>query len=285
VAGKRGNRGFEGLAVSPDGKSVYAALQSAMLDEGGAGGTISRIVQFDTATGLAVRQFAYRMEGASQGRGLSALMALNDHEFLVLERNNRGVGVGAEINPPNKRVYRIDISGATDITGTDVDAPGAAFNTVSKSWTPFLDLSVDTLAALGNKTPESWEGLVIGPRLMNGGFMVLAGTDNDYSVTQNGSGAQFDVYFNLSSSDAFASSIQCPLGQSTGCFLTSNGQPVALALGYSLQSGVLHAYRFDEPDLAGYVAPAAVPEPASWTAVLGSVALLWAVRRQHRASR
>ena len=33
---------------------------------------------------------------ASQGRGISSLVALNDHEFLVLERNNRGVGVDAE---------------------------------------------------------------------------------------------------------------------------------------------------------------------------------------------
>ncbi len=35
TAGKRSNRGFEGLAISPDGRTVYAMLQSAMLDEGG----------------------------------------------------------------------------------------------------------------------------------------------------------------------------------------------------------------------------------------------------------
>jgi hypothetical protein len=34
TAGKRTNRGFEGLAISPDGDYVYAMLQSAMLDEG-----------------------------------------------------------------------------------------------------------------------------------------------------------------------------------------------------------------------------------------------------------
>jgi len=31
-AGKRTNRGFEGLAVSPDGQYAYAMLQSAMLE-------------------------------------------------------------------------------------------------------------------------------------------------------------------------------------------------------------------------------------------------------------
>jgi hypothetical protein len=88
VAGRTTNRGFEGLAISPDGKFAYAILQSAMLDEGAGNGTVNRIVKFDTATGKAVAQYAYQLDSAAQGRGTSALVALNDHEFLVLERNN-----------------------------------------------------------------------------------------------------------------------------------------------------------------------------------------------------
>ena len=68
---------------------------------------------------------------------------------------------------------------------------------VTKNSTPFLDLAANTLPELGNRVPEKWEGLAIGPRLSNGSYVVLAGTDNDYSVTQNGSGTQFDVYFNF----------------------------------------------------------------------------------------
>ena len=103
TAGKRTNRGFEGLAVSPDGHYSYAMLQSAMLDEGGGNGVYNRIVKFDNATGQAVAQYAYQMEGSSQGRGISALVALNDHEFLVLERNNRGVGVPTPISADRTR--------------------------------------------------------------------------------------------------------------------------------------------------------------------------------------
>ena len=62
------------------------------------------------------------MEGSSQGRGISALVAINDHEFLVLERNNRGIGVGAEFSPPNKKVFRIDLDGATDVSGVTFEA-------------------------------------------------------------------------------------------------------------------------------------------------------------------
>src|SRR5262249_24831652 len=126
--GKRGNRGFEGLAISPDGAVAYAMLQSAMIDEGGllsTPGVCNRIVKFDTHTGEAVAQYAYQMEGGSQGRGTSALVAINDHEFLVLERNNRGVGVGATLASPNKKVYRIDLDGAQDMSSVTFDDPTA----------------------------------------------------------------------------------------------------------------------------------------------------------------
>ena len=48
----------------------------------------------------------------------------------------------------------------------------------------------------GNQA-EKWEGLTIGPRLLGGGHVIVAGNDNDYSVTQTGAGEQFDVYVNF----------------------------------------------------------------------------------------
>ncbi len=185
-------------------------LQSAMLDEGGGNGSVSRIVKFDTDTGAAVAQYAYQMKRSGQGQGTSALVAINDHEFFVLERNNRGVGVGAEFATADKEVYKIDLNGATDVSNIDLDS-GAVYTKVTKS-AQFLDLDADTLAALGNKSPEKWEGLAIGPTIDDGSYLMLAGTDNDYSVTQNGTGTQFDVYFRFSDADPYASSIQCPLG-------------------------------------------------------------------------
>src|SRR5262245_3388887 len=118
ATGRRTNRGFEGLAISPDGAYAYAMLQSAMVNEGGGDGFCNRIVKFDTETGTAVAQYAYKMEAASQGRGISALVALNESEFLVLERNNRGIGVGATLASPNKKVYRLSIAGAVDVSST-----------------------------------------------------------------------------------------------------------------------------------------------------------------------
>ncbi len=267
-AGKRTNRGFEGLAVSPDGQTVYAMLQSAMLDEGGSNGTVNRIVAFDAKTRRAKAQFAYRMEGSSQGRGISALVAINEHVFLVLERNNRGIGVDSEQTPANKKVFRISLAGASDVSEIDLDAPGAVFTPVTKHATPWLDLAAPatlahpSLAALGGVSPEKWEGLAIGPRLADGSYLVLAGTDNDYSVTQDaGTSVQRDVYFKPLGGGAYAR-IRCDIGTFANCLqVASNGTagaPVPADFdfsGYRLIPGVLHAYKASAQDLGGLVRP------------------------------
>ena len=274
-AGKRTNRGFEGLAISPDGQFAYAMLQSATRDEGAGNGSINRIVKFDTATGSAVAQYAYAMQRSGQGQGISALVAINDHEFFVLERNNRGVGVGATLATADKAVYRINLAGATDVTALNLSAAGAVYTAVAKS-AKVLDLDANTLAALGNKSPEKWEGLAIGPRLVNGDYLLLAGTDNDYSVTQNASGTQQDVWFDFSQADPYASSIQCPLDSTVGCVKTADGSAAIWTSSLKLLPGVLHAYTATAADLAGYTAP--VPEPASWALLLGGLGLVVGVR-------
>ncbi len=277
TAGKRSNRGMEGLAISPDGRYAFGMLQSAMLDEGGGNGTISRIIKFDLATGEAVGQYAYPMKRSGQGQGISALVAINDHAFFVLERNNRGVGVGAELATADKEVYRIDLTGATDVSHIDLDAAGAVYTKVSKS-AQVLDLDANTLAALGHKSPEKWEGLAIGPRLANGDHLLLAGTDNDYSVSQNGSNAQFDVWFDFSTADPYASSVQCPLDSTQGCVTTADGSAALWSPSLQLLPGVLHAYTISAAELNGYTAP--VPEPRQWALLLAGLLSVGLVKRR-----
>lgn len=278
TAGKRTNRGFEGLAISPDGKFSYAMLQSAMLDEGGGNGVYTRIVKFDNATGLAVGQYAYRMDTAAQGRGISSLVALGNDKFLVLERNNRGVGVGATVSPADKAVYEIDLTNATDVSNITLPATGAFAGAVVKS-TKKIDLDANTLAALGNKSPEKWEGLAVGPMLSNGQYLILAGTDNDYSVTQSGSGTQYDVWFDFSLVDPYANSLQCPIGTTLNCFLTLNGNASPWTNNLGLLPGVLHAYT---ASLDGFIAAQAVPEPGTGALALLGLAGAFAVRRRQR---
>jgi hypothetical protein len=280
TAGKRTNRGFEGLAISPDGRYAYATVQSALLDEGGGNGRYARVVKFDVLTGAAVGQYAYQLETAAQGRGVSGLVALGDERFLILERNNRGVGVGADLAPADKAVFAIDLAGATDVSGVVIAGgvlpPGVT--PVAKG-AKVIDLDANTLAALGGRSPEKWEGLAVGPRLSDGRYLVLAGTDNDYSVTQNGAGTQFDVWFDFSRADPYAESIQCPLGQTTGCVFTAGGGAATLTPAYALLPGVLHAYA---AAIDGYVAPTAVPEPAPLSLTAVGLGLAVAAARRRR---
>ena len=89
TAGREPNRGFEGLAISPDGKYAYAMLPNGTITDGwtsSARGKYTRIVKFDVVTGEAVAQYAYELESTAQGRGISSIVALGDDKFLVLKR-------------------------------------------------------------------------------------------------------------------------------------------------------------------------------------------------------
>jgi len=281
VSGREGNRGMEGLAISPDGKYAYGMLQNGAIQDGWtsgppvARGTYTRIVKYDIATGAEVAQYAYKLEGTGQGRGISAIVALGDDKFLVLERNNRGIGVGANPSSPDKNVYEIDLSGATDVTGMTLPTAGDFAGAVTKV-AKVMDLDANTLAALGNKSPEKWEGLAVGPKLADGKYLVLAGTDNDYSVTQNSSDTQFDVYFRMSDADPYAGSIQCPLANTSNCVFTTDGATTSLLPDYVLLPGVLHAYT---ASIDGYTAP--VPEPQTYALMLAGLgAVAWVARRR-----
>lgn len=275
TSGREPNRGLEGLAISPDGKYAYAVLQNGAVQDGWSSssrGRYTRIVKFDTATGQAVGQYAYKLDSASQGRGISALVALGNDRFMILERNNRGIGVGATLASPDKNVFMIDLNGATDVSGIDLPASGDlpfGFTAVAKG-AKVIDLDADTLAALGSKSPEKWEGLAVGPQLANGSFLVLAGSDNDYSVTQSDGGEQFDVWFRMSDADPFATSIQCPIGAVVGC-------TGALTDDYVLLPGVLHAYT---ANIDGYVA--AVPEPETLALMLAGLIAVGGVAHRNR---
>ena len=200
-------------------------------------------------------------------------------------------GLVADGNSPDKKVYVIDLSTASDVTGINLNTtlPGGVM-AAAKSTTPLLNLAAAAalsdptnqygLAALGGISPEKWEGLAVGPQLEDGSYLLLSGTDNDYSVTQNGTNTQFDVYFNPSNGQR----LQCDLGLTSNCVtINSNGSLGStvgtLPSGFALLPGVLQAYKASVQDLGGYAPPLGVPGPLP---LLGAAAG-WGWARRLRA--
>ena len=293
TSGREGNRGLEGLAVSPDGRFAYAMLQNGVITDGVSSGSsfarsrYTRILKYDVDSGSVVGQYAYQLASTVQGRGISALVALDDHRFMVIERNNRGVGVNSTLDSPDKNVFLIDLNGASDVSLDNLTTPlGLGINPVSKSSSALIDLDFNTIAAFNNKSPEKWEGLAVGPRLNDGSYLLLAGTDNDYSVTQNSSNKQFDVYFNPSN----GTRLQCDLDAITNCYAidasgnTGTANNGTLPSGYQLIPSLLQGYKASVADLGGYTPPTA-PTPGPLPLLGGLSALGWTRRMRRRTRR
>ena len=67
-------------------------MQNALIQDAkqqGAAANLLRIVTIDLRTGQVTHQFAYLL---TTGSGVSEILALNDHEFLVDERDGKGRG-------------------------------------------------------------------------------------------------------------------------------------------------------------------------------------------------
>ncbi|MCB9203168.1 MAG: esterase-like activity of phytase family protein [Flavobacteriales bacterium] len=110
-ARRRANRGMEGLAITPDNKTLVGIMQSTMNNPTGAAknNNVIRIVTFDIETG-ATKQYLYKQEKNQNSN--SEITAISSTEFLVIERDGKFL---AEDATAQKQIYKINISGATDI--------------------------------------------------------------------------------------------------------------------------------------------------------------------------
>ena len=128
TSGRTANKGMEGLAITPDGKTLVGMMQAALIQdalEGAPASSLLRIVTIDIRSGK-THEYAYLL---TTGTGVSDIVALNQHEFLVDERDGKGLGDGSKAKV--KQIFKIDLKNAVDIT--DMDGTTAAAYAVPKS--------------------------------------------------------------------------------------------------------------------------------------------------------
>ncbi|MCH8179624.1 MAG: esterase-like activity of phytase family protein [Proteobacteria bacterium] len=98
-----GSRGFEGMAINPQRDRLYTLLEGSVT--GDAAKTL-RINEFDIDTErYTQRVWKYKLEAS--GTNIGDMTAVNEHEFLVLERNGATATSGGT---PFKKVFKIDIN-------------------------------------------------------------------------------------------------------------------------------------------------------------------------------
>lgn len=183
LGGRQHNRGFEGLAITPDGTRLVTAVQQPLLQDGALDsdnkplGVNCRILEMDLTSG-AVREFVYPMD--SKSNGLSEILAISDHEFLVIEHDSK-----AAPQTTFKKIFRINLAEASDVraiaalpaTGTRVQQGEQNLEIKPVAKTLFVDL----LNAGIPDMPEKVEGITFGPDLEDGRRLLIASSDNDFS--------------------------------------------------------------------------------------------------------
>ena len=179
TSGRTANKGMEGLAITPDGKTLVGIIQAALIQDANLGATkLLRIVTIDIDTGD-TKQYGYLL---TSGSGVSEIVALNNHEFLVDERDGNGRANGNDAVA--KQLFKIDLAGAVEISA--MDGLTATKNAVSK--TLFLDI-VKVLTANGTNAgqiPAKIEGLAFGADAQKGNttwHTLWVANDNDFLLT------------------------------------------------------------------------------------------------------
>lgn len=227
TTGRRNNQGMEGLSLSPDGRYLFAMNQSgAVQDSAGSNQSnrrFTRVMVYDISQEATpetpVGQYVVELpttrstgDGAATDRtaAQSEIVAISNTQFMVLSRDSNGRGPGTGLTPIYKSVLLADISGATNLVGTEYSnllpistAGNLAAGITPASKTEALNmLNLFDLDRFGinlglsaanpngdiNTLSEKWEGMSLVPDVATADptdFFLFIANDNDF-LTANG---------------------------------------------------------------------------------------------------
>lgn len=177
--GVRHNAALESASISPDGRWLFSATESALIQDGPAAtveaGSRSRLLRFDLATRRLQSSYLYLTEpiaiaptgDAFAVNGLVDLLALDGTRIVALERSYTA-GEGNVV-----RLFLVDLSEASDVSR--VRRLGRAPDLRPARKRLLLDV-----AALG-VTPDNLEGMAFGPRLPDGRLSLFVIADDNFN--------------------------------------------------------------------------------------------------------
>lgn len=193
------NRGMEGLALTPDGKTLVGIMQSHLYNPNKnavASKNLTRIVTFDIESGE-TKQFCYLQEANALSN--SEITAISNTEFLVVERDGRFQD--GDPDAVYKRLYKIYTDGATDVSDPEDGEFGLMFQGGTKTIEELTNqeildegivpvrkvLVADLLADLPSFPHDKLEGIA----LINDQFIAVC-NDNDFGIWLDGEGGYIE---------------------------------------------------------------------------------------------
>ncbi|MGE5306603.1 MAG: esterase-like activity of phytase family protein [Alphaproteobacteria bacterium] len=186
------NRGLEGLALSRDQKTLYAVLQSPLLNPDKKTGDASRntrVIVFDIQSEKVTAEYVYRFEPAREfdpnpktkpsEMKLSGVVFLNPRNLLILERTDSVA-----------KLYSVALDGASNILNSRWDVPPWDDPKSSLSLEALQDPSLAGVRVLPKslvidlkpfaEVPEKIEGIAVIDR-----NTIAVSNDNDFDSEEN----------------------------------------------------------------------------------------------------
>lgn len=144
---RRANRGMEALTITPDQTTLVGIMESSMdnPDKSGRLSSLVRMVTINLVSGQ-IAQYLYRLDNAAHVT--SGIVALNDHEFYLIEHDRK---FPLQDKSAQKLIYKVDITHATDIA-TIVDDKSVKQNDILG-----LRVNGQTLEQLIATDEENWQ--------------------------------------------------------------------------------------------------------------------------------
>jgi 3-phytase len=195
--GARGNAGFESLAIAPDGRTFFTGVETALVQDGEPAGfdrgTRTRLLEYRMRHGRfePAREFVYELAPVQRPsftpgffiNGLVELLVISPTTLLALERGYTESVDDNTIGMNDIRVYRVSLTGATDVSGFDSIKDRQDIVPVQK--TLVLDLKdVQGLDSSLAPSLDNFEGMAFGPRLPDGRPTLVLVSDDNFSTRQ-----------------------------------------------------------------------------------------------------
>lgn len=181
---RKGNRGFEGLGLSADEKTITIVLQSPLSNPDSKTGNPSRntrVLVFDIPSETVTAEYVYQLDDAVAfgGEGtkpadmkLSAVAVVNPTTLLIDERTDALA-----------KLYTVDLSAATNILGTAWDDAATSpslegtADLAAANVTPLPKTLVATVPGFPGAAPGKVEGIAI----LDPSTVAVA-NDNDFDI-------------------------------------------------------------------------------------------------------